>query len=371
MAVALTLQLSYLTYRFVEQPFRTGPVWKRRPARGLVLYPISLALVLGVAFGSHSWANYLGSERGDNPPIRTADVGIDGNTIADQVRASVLAAREGRPIPSDLTPDLLDLQDEIADVGDCNYNDVAPEDWKTCPRGDPDGEKTLVVTGDSHARAWIPAFEQIARAAGYRAYYFVKGRCTAAHVLPGLPRTGEPNPECEDFHDWVADQVDELDPDLMVVTTAPPFNGVYVDDEHVTDQDELAEIVRDGFDDAFSTYQPLVERLVLLVDVPQLSVDPGPCLSAKDARLRDCTIAPAEGSALLRDVSVDSARRHDVETVDPGRWLCSDGLCPTVIGSTITYRDPGHITTTRAEELWLVLGLSLKVLEVAPREDPN
>jgi hypothetical protein len=287
------------------------------------------------------------------------------------VQASVIAAREGLPIPSDLTPDLLDLQDEIADVGACNYSDDEPEDWDLCPRGDPEGGRTLVVTGDSHARAWIPAFEQIARATGYRAYYLVKGRCTAAHVLPGLPKSGDPNPDCVEFHDWVAEQVDELDPDLMVVTTAPPFNGVYVDDEHVTDQDRLTGIVATGFDDAFTTYQPLVDRLVLLVDVPQLSVDPGPCLSSRDARLRDCTIPPAEGSALMRDVSVDAARRHDVETVDPGPWLCADGLCPTVIGSTITYRDPGHITTTRAEELWLALGLSLGVLEVSAVADES
>lgn len=370
-AVALTIQLSYLTYRFVEQPFRTGELWRRRPARGLLIYPVSLAVVLGVAFGSHSYATYLGSERGDNPAISTEDVGIQGNSITDQVRASVLAAQEGRPIPSDLTPDLLDLQDEVADVGACNYNDVEPEDWGLCERGDTGAERTLVITGDSHARAWIPAFDLIAQAAGFRAFYFVKGRCTAAHVLPGLPRTGDPNPECEVFHDWVAEQVEELEPDLMVVTTAPPFNGVYVDDEHVTDQDELVDIVAQGFDDAFATYRPLVERLVLLVDVPQLSIDPGPCLSARSARLRDCTIPPAEGSALMREVSVASAERHDVETVDPGGWLCADGLCPTVIGSTITYRDPGHITTTRAEELWLALGLSLGVLEVAPADDPD
>ena len=370
-SVALTFQLSWLTYRFVEKPFRTGEGWQLRPARGLVLYPASIVLVLGVAAGGHGMASYLGSERGDNPPIRTADVGIDGNTITDQVRASVVAAREGLPIPSDLTPDLIDLNEEIADVGACDYNDVAEEDWDLCPRGDPDGEKTLVVTGDSHARAWIPAFEQIARAAGYRAYYFVKGRCTAAYVLPGLPGTGDPNPECVGFHEWVAEQVEELRPDLMVVTTAPPFNGVYVGDEHITAPDDVAEISSDGFDDAFSTYRPLTERLVLLVDVPQLSIDPGPCLSERSAKLRDCTIPPAEGSALMRNVSIESAERFDVETVDPGGWLCADGLCPTVIGSTITYRDPGHITTTRAEELWLALGLALGVLEVSPADDPD
>ena len=99
-----------------------------------------------------------------------------------------------------------------------------------CRRGDVDSDKVIVVTGDSHARAWIPAFEQIAEEAGYAAYYFVKQQCTAAFVDPGQLGTGAPWPECEDFHAWVVDQVAELQPDLMVVATSPPPTGVYDDD---------------------------------------------------------------------------------------------------------------------------------------------
>ncbi len=76
------------------------------------------------------------------------------------------AAQEGRPIPSNLTPDLLKLRDDVADVGACDYL----EDVRSlCPHGAVDSDNVLVVLGDSHARAWIPAFDVIGeRPAGRR-----------------------------------------------------------------------------------------------------------------------------------------------------------------------------------------------------------
>ena len=37
------------------------------------------------------------------------------------MKASVLAGQSGTAIPSDLTPDLIDLSDDVADVGECDY----------------------------------------------------------------------------------------------------------------------------------------------------------------------------------------------------------------------------------------------------------
>ena len=99
LAVALTFQLAYLTYRFVEQPFRTGEFWRAGP-RGLLLYPLSLALVLPTAFGGHAWAEWLGSERGDDPAVTTEAFGITGDETLGLVEASVLAARAAPRSPA-------------------------------------------------------------------------------------------------------------------------------------------------------------------------------------------------------------------------------------------------------------------------------
>ena len=124
-----------------------------------MLYPASAVLVVATAGGAWSWTGYQGGEHGDTPPITVAGAPIDGNLHDNTealVRASVDAPRKDkRAVPSDLTPDLLDLRDSIADVGDCDYE----ENVRTlCQRGG-DGDRIVVVIGDSHARAWIPAFE--------------------------------------------------------------------------------------------------------------------------------------------------------------------------------------------------------------------
>ena len=105
-----------------------------------------------------------------------SDYDLDKDPTVALVQASVIAARHGLPIPSDLTPDILKLRDDVPDVGECDYT----EDVRTlCPHGDPDADKSIVVFGNSHGKMWIPAFERIAQREGYRTYYLVKPNCTA------------------------------------------------------------------------------------------------------------------------------------------------------------------------------------------------
>ncbi|MEO9325811.1 acyltransferase family protein [Nocardioides sp. C4-1] len=362
-AVALIFQFGYLTHRFVEQPFRTGQFWRRRTWRGLLLYPASLVLVLPTVAVSYQVGEYLGGERGNNPAIEVADFSdIDDDAIIELVEKSVDAGQTSTPIPSDLTPDLLDLADDIADVGECNYQ-LQPR--PLCKRGAPDADKTLVVTGDSHARAWIPAFEKIAAEAGYATYYLVKQQCTASFVDPGRLGTGDPWPECAEFHDWVVEQVTDIQPDLMIVATSPPPAGIYVDGELVNSREGVHQGLAEGFDDMFATYEPLVGKLMLLEDVPRLPEEPGACLAANDL-MRECIFEPTAYNEEMRLVSVEAAERASIEHIDPTPWLCSEGLCPVVIGSTIAYRDRSHITAVRAGELWFPLGVELGLLE-----DPN
>ncbi|CAN5468484.1 acyltransferase family protein [soil metagenome] len=363
-AVALTFQLSYLTYRFVEQPFRSGAFWRVGP-RGLALYPLSLVLVLPTAIGGHAWAEWLGTEHGDDPAVTTEAFGITGDEVLGLVRASVVAAQDDVRIPSNLSPDLLDLADDIAPVGDCNYQQPARP---LCRGGDVASDRVIVVTGDSHARAWIPAFDKIATEAGYATYYLVKQQCAAAFVDPGQLGTGDRWPECEEFHQWVTQQVSDLRPELMVVATSPPPTGVYDDSGNLlTRRDDVAENLVAGFDDMFATYVPLVGRMVLLSDVPRLPEEPGACLAQRGATLGDCVFAPTSWSEQNREISEAAAARAGVESVDPTPWLCADQLCPVVIGSTIAYRDRGHISATRAGELWWPLGVALGLLDEPTR----
>ncbi|MGZ4465230.1 MAG: acyltransferase family protein [Nocardioides sp.] len=358
-ALLATFALAAATYRLVETPFRSG-----RPARALTvpravaLYPACVALVAVACTGAWTWTAWRGGELGDDPAVTVDEYAAPPGTdpTVALVRASVLAARDHRPVPSDLTPDVLDLRDSVADVGDCDYT----EDVRTlCPRGDTGADRTLVVTGDSHARAWIPAFDEIARHSGWKAYYLVKPQCTAARVSVGDLEDGRPWPACDDFHDWVLQQVDELDPDLVVVASSPPVNGVWVDGRHVTDTDGEARALAAGYDDLFGRLTALAPHVALLRDVPKSPEDPGTCLTTGDPDLGDCLFTPLERSRALGRVPVREARAHGVTVTDPTPWVCWHGACPAVVGSTITYRDTDHLTTEYAASLAEPLGRDL------------
>ncbi len=62
------------------------------------------------------------------------------------------------------------------------------------------------------------------------------------------------------------------------------------------------------------------------------------------------------------DLSVEAADQTGTDVVDPTKWICWDGACPTVIGDVLPYRDRGHLTTVYAaslsDELTKALGLS-------------
>ena len=360
LAVLVVITLSAYTYRFVETPFRAGqPAHKLPRRRALVLYPASALLVVTTAGAAWWWTGYQGGEHGDTPPITVAGAPIDGlhdNTEA-LVRASVTAAKDKRAVPSNLTPDLLNLRDSIADVGDCDYE----ENVRTlCPHGD--GVRTVVVIGDSHARAWIPAFSRIIDVGGWTAYYLVKPQCTAAHITIASLDSDEPFTDCSDFQEWVIDEVEAKHPDLVVVASSPPVNGVFHGDDRITSVEGIIPVLRAGYDDLFLELSQYADQVALVRDVPKSPDDPATCLSSGSPSLGDCMFEPVERSTVLGDVAVDSARAAGIEVVDPTPWLCYQGECPIVIGGTLSYRHTDHITTEYAANLWGELGNALHML---------
>jgi hypothetical protein len=360
-AVLVVITLSAYTYRYVEQPFRAGrPAHRLLRRRALVLYPASAVLVSATAAGAWWWTGYQGGEHGDNPPITVAGAPIDGlhDSTEALVRASVTAAKDKRAVPSNLTPDLLNLRDSVADVGDCDYEQNVR---KLCPQGD--GDKKVVVIGDSHARAWIPAFDRIVDSGDWTAYYLVKPQCTAAHIT--IASLGDDNPftDCSDFQDWVVDQVRDLHPDLVVVASSPPVNGVFDGDKRVTSVGGIIPLLRAGYDDLFLQLSQYAEQVALIRDVPKSPDDPATCLSSGNPSLGDCMFEPVERSTVLGDVAVDSARASGIEVVDPTPWLCYQGECPIVIGGTLSYRDTDHITTEYAANLSGELGKALHMVD--------
>ena len=358
--------LSAVTYRLVEQPFRSPLRFPTR--RALSLYPAAVAVVAAGALGGHYYSEYSSGAFGDNPAITLQNFGVDDPSEFDLdddptvalVQASVIAARHHMAIPSELEPDILTVRDDEPDVGACNYEKDSRE---LCPRGDPDAGRSIVVFGNSHGRMWIPTFDKIGAELGYTTYYFVKPNCAASLVTVGELVPGSPAwPECDDFRAWALDQIAALHPALVVVSSSGPNPVLYDDSGNRIPKDGIDAAVQQGYVDLFTRLAPIADRTVLLRDVPKSVQLPDECLTESGHDLGDCLFKPLPASVNDADISEAAADEAGTEVVDPTPWVCWDGSCPAVVGDVLPYRDRGHLTTVYAEsladEVARVLGLS-------------
>ena len=354
LVVALVVPLSALSYHVVENPVRRAQLFKVKRLRGVLLYPAVLIVTLPMLAAANTVVD--GELNGGGPPITTSAFG-QGSDEADPValvKASVKAAEDGFEIPANLKPSLLDLGTDIPDLGKCQYFEIN-DDRPLCPRGDTDGDKTLVLIGDSHARQWVPALDALSQRYGYTAYYLIREGCPSSDVTPWMVHGG-PSTDCEDFQDWAREQVAELKPDVVLLGSEANRRGFASDDgELVDDTGEMATMYRDGMEREIDDLSPNAGRVIVIGDPPAVVEHPGRCLSERDATLKSCLSTEDKLSLTFIDSLRQAATARGVEFVETGAWFCDQGLCPSVVGDYIAHRDRTHISQSYAGFLTDVL----------------
>jgi len=354
LVVALVIPLSALTYYFVENPVRRAKVFRIRRVRGVLLYPAVVLLTLPMLAAAN---NVVEDElTGGGPPITTSafgqgqqetDPGFSQDPVVALVQASIKAAQNDFEIPADLKPPLLDLGTDIPDLGECQYFEIN-NDRPLCPRGDTEGDKTLVLIGDSHARQWVPALDNLAKRYGYTAYFLIREGCPSSDVTPWMVHGG-PSTDCEAFQEWARDQVEEMQPDVVLLGSEANRRGFATDDgERVDDVPTMAQLYQEGMERQIDYLAPNTGRVIVIGDPPAVMVHPGRCLSERDASLKTCLSKEDEVSLVFIDSLRQAALAKGVEFVETAAWFCDAGLCPSVVGQYIAHRDRTHISETYA-----------------------
>ena len=72
----------------------------------------------------------------------------------------------------------------------CHINDYQAKKPVDCVYGDPQGTRTAVLFGDSHAAQWLPALDRYARDRGWRLEYHTKAACSPVLLPTGSARCG-------------------------------------------------------------------------------------------------------------------------------------------------------------------------------------
>ncbi len=373
--LVLTFVLSAATYRWVETPFRRGVTW-RRPSRALLLYPATLVLVLGVAGVGRGYVDQQLGGGGDNPAITTSDFKGDhlsGNPKVALVEASVLAAQEHQAVPSRLTPSLLGIRKDTAPLGDCDYRTGTT---RLCPAGDPSAHRSIVVFGDSHARAWSPALDEIGRRDGYRVYTLVYSGCSVSSYDQVDTATGRAWDACQAFKQWAMTTIADLHPDWVVVSSrgASPVelpDGTRIG-LHDSDRTAYLEATRSGVGEMLRQLSADAGHVVVLGDTPLLPREPGVCLSTRGGvDLGDCLFHRRGGAHRVQMAFRAAAQDQGVRFVGAMRWFCHGGMCPSVVGGMITLRDKEHVTPEYATYLAASLARRMGVVDATGGHAPD
>ena len=288
------------------------------------------------------------------------------------VSAAVRRAQNDAALPPTTSPALgSDLAKSRADLGQCQYGEPHNDEGGIlCERGDRGSSRTLVVLGDSHGRHWVPGLEKYATSHGWSAYFLVKEQCTAAIVANGDPAQARPTAPwaaCQKFREWALEVTQQLDPDVVIISTSTPTKGVFTSEGFKNTPESILGPYREGTRKLVTRLADTTDaRIVMLRDVParKIGTDPEPCFKKASNDQGDC-LSPRdvqESRVRLISASVRAAKGAGAQIADPTLFFCWHGQCPVVVGpGLLPYRNTSHITVEYSRHLAPALGELLQL----------
>ncbi|TKV61551.1 acyltransferase [Nakamurella flava] len=331
--LAVTVLLSMASYRFVEEPFRSGfgagSFRAGLPSRTVIVAALVTALVLAAGFVG------LGklASRGELDAGRPA---ATGEPTAPPVFTPY--------VPDNLVPSLRAASSDVPVLyGDGCVLDFVTTRIPDCTYGDPNGTSTIVLFGDSHAAQWFPAVERYALDRQATLVVFTRSACPAADVRMSSPNGAYP--QCDAWRSAVLDRIDALDPALVVTSNYDSFGFL------------AGRRSADDLPTWRAGVQRTLERLpagrtVMMADTPHFADAPSNCLAAHLDDTAACALPRAEAlNGEIREASAAAAAAAGVPMVDLLDHLCTDTTCGPIAGNRLLYRDVHHLGAAMVDAL--------------------
>jgi hypothetical protein len=328
---ALSLVLAYLSWRFVEKPFRragSGPL----PTRRSIFQAASFAAIALVGIG------LVGAlQRG--MPYR-----FNSATLVDPYASN----------------------DEAGKLTGC-VKDFPSTDPEPCIVGKPSPVR-IAVLGDSHATQWLPAVVQLSQSKGWQFEVFTKVACPAASLDFAEGTLRRQYYECSQWRSEVLSRITRGKFDAVIISNAT-FG--YTKKNHI---DVISPARwRAGLSSTFEQLAKAGEPILYIIDNPHFPNDPVQCtqlaLHLGYDPEQTCTVAsqpmwdPEARDAELAAVRQDKAAR----SLNVDRYFCTRGSCSPYRMGRLLMRDDNHITPVAAQEMSDDIGQALEGL-MRPRQ---
>ena len=361
--IAMSLALSELSFRWVENPVRhdarmAGP---RAFALGAAILLVTAGAGLFVrnnppslGTGPAATAPTLGSTTTTVPdggnqasttePGATTTTGAGVAPVLPGKSAPVQAVADAlyvTRVPSNLQPSLTAaLGDQPTIYGNgchASFSAVKPKD---CVFGDAASSTVIGLYGDSHAAEWFPVFERIAIRNKWKFITYTKRGCPPFEITVYNKVLGKVYGQCAA---WRANARAKMKADGVQVV----FVGVF---ERLLDATTRVPIWQKPWREEM---QKTVDGLradgltpVIIEDTPYPGQDVPTCVSRNTTSVTGCNVTI--GTAYRTDIGevLDDMAAAGVPVLRTHHLFCTDNLCPVVVGNLLVYRDDNHMTVS-------------------------
>lgn len=348
-------------------------VW---PAAGIPGRLALATLAFGVAWASTRWveapvrtAPWLLRA----PSVRTLQVGV---VLTGTLAIATLGYQAGatwltdQPQYTRFAKAAHDLPPFYADHCDVQIDETVV---RVCGYGDPAGAATVALIGDSHAAAWSPAFDAVARATHVRLLVISKAACPLADISAYSWLAHRPFTECEVWRLALWDTLQRLHPATIVLAN---FTNMYTREPDDTTNPRRVPPAAwgAGLERTLRRLTTHGARVVVMADVPKFTFNVPICLVHAGGapwwgqRASTCVESDAE----VFNPSIEAVSTRAVAAV-PGTArvslasaFCVAHRCAGMVDGVVAYRDNNHLTATMSRHVAPALGTALAATHLWP-----
>ena len=348
----LTLLLAWLSYKFIENPFRFGKVLK--PVRNSMIFAlIGMLLIAGLSAAGTAAA----AQSSNLPRMSVTDPCYGAGSLANPQQCQPVASNFA-PYPSAV---MVSQQVRAPLFPGCEADTLQVGD-ASCTLGQTENPKLRVaVVGDSHASAWLPALEILAKERGWELITHIRSGCSpSVAALKGSESlSGTAYRLCTESMRALGPKL-AADRDLDAIIVATQGNKrSWVSSPGY----EFKNPATEGFTSLWQSWIDAGKEVAVIREVPRLGNKNVPtCVATSPQDPLACAVSRKQGL----DVPQNLGKALKSETAPEGLVqanltdsICDENTCYPVIGSLITYYDQSHLSHDFARSLAPELGRQL------------
>ena len=337
-AIIVSISLAILSYNYIELKFNSNPMKKGEAflkQQRVKNYCISSLAIIIFAYMPYGIIEIHNEKK--LAPHTSTEI-IAPTYSASEWKHEILLATTLNELPTRVFPSLKDLnsasygvnyklvclQTKVIESPDCSFGSTSKE------------AKIIVVLGDSHAFAALPAIAAVFDLNKFRIIPILRANCEVAFE----PTNTQGERDCAQHRIWAQNKVKEIHPFAIILQDSGSVN-LPVDFQTNLSNSLLA----------LAKHTDKLIYLGWIYGLPKIVE----CLTRTNELTPECNSVEGrwyEKHQLLAEVAVRSVGGL---YINPMGFFCTKSLCPVVIGDIIVTADGAHITTPMALQLGRLL----------------